>query len=429
MSLCRTQRLLLSCALAGWLLGLLPASATKVVLRIRAGNPIEEPQTVAIKSPLPDRVTTNDIISLGGLELGYDVKSEKYYVHGQVELGPREIQIYDVEIEDIWRIPEDQLTRMEARSAGLVEMLTETEYHDDALALQQDIRIGIQGIREHQAENRIRPGVPPLQHIRAYEANLEVLERVEKDVGRVENLVLGAGLDPGGLIGAARDAAPPRPPEIPAEAYRPVVIRITVRNTSPTETRRIPFSRDLPEEIAPADVLDADGLDVEVDSKRGVTVVTKKNLEIGPNETLTFNVRIRDKWNVNVQRIDALRERVQAMLGQIGEKEQYASVDAELQRLLAELDRIRRETGPETLNSEYVAFYREQGGRVDEVEHVVHRIEEALRPVDKRVKKGFRIQAPSLKTTWLIIYIILGFLALLSLLFFLRWMGRTKKEE
>ena len=39
-----------------------------------------------------------------------------------------------------------------------------------------------------------------------------------------------------------------------------------------------------------------------------------------------------------------------------------------------------------------------------------------------------KIQAPTPKTTWIIIYIILGFLAVVSLLFFARWFGRGRGE-
>jgi cytoskeletal protein RodZ len=41
---------------------------------------------------------------------------------------------------------------------------------------------------------------------------------------------------------------------------------------------------------------------------------------------------------------------------------------------------------------------------------------------------GFKVKAPSPKTTWLLIYVILGFLAVLSVLFFLRWYHRTGNE-
>ena len=404
------------------------AQAGKVVLRIRAGNPIEEPQRVRIKSNLPARVSTNDIIDLGGLDLGYDVKSDTYYVHSEVELGPKEIKIIDVELNDIWVISEDELTRLSGRAREMVGMLEETDYHASAMALQSGISRTVDGILAHQSENLISAGVKPVQHIRAYETNLRLLGQVQKDVGRAENLVLASGQDPGELIGIARDAAPPRPVRMNPQDYKTAVLRITVKNTSPTESRRADINRDLPVEIDPDDVLDGGGLEVARDSKRNVTYVFKKDIRISPNETLTFDVKIRDKWDVNDARVVSLRARIDDMSGKIGDEDQFKSVDEKLTKLKSVLVRIGSEVGPETLNAEYVSFYRAQGDRLDEVEQDIHRIEAALRPV-KQVHRGFPVQPPDLKTTWLIIYIIMGFLALISLLFFLRWMGRSKAEK
>jgi hypothetical protein len=52
-----------------------------------------------------------------------------------------------------------------------------------------------------------------------------------------------------------------------------------------------------------------------------------------------------------------------------------------------------------------------------------------LRPLEREPKFGVPIKPPSRKTTWIIIYIILGFLGIMSLLFFLRWFGRSKMEQ
>ena len=400
-------------------------------MRIRAGNPIEEPQKVQIKANLPARVSTNDIISLGGLELGYDVKSDTYYVHREVDLGPKEIAIHDVEINDIWVVSEEELRTLVRRAGELVKLLDQVEaeeYRASAVAIQSDITRAVESIREHQGENSI-PEVTPVQHIRAYETNLKVFSRVRKDVGRIENLVLASGQDPGTLIGEARDIPSRRPTRIAVEDYTTALFRITVRNTSPARSRKISVHRDLPEEIKPADVLESGGLEVGADSKRGVTYVFKKDVELAPNETVTYDVTIRDKWNVNKPRIVDLRSRIETIIGQVGEEDQYKSVDDSLKQLLSLLAKIGNEIGPENLSSEYVAFHRDQAARLDGIEQKIHRLEAALRPSEKRQKRGFRIQPPSMKTTWLIIYVVLGFLALMSLLFFLRWMGRSKAER
>jgi cytoskeletal protein RodZ len=54
-------------------------------------------------------------------------------------------------------------------------------------------------------------------------------------------------------------------------------------------------------------------------------------------------------------------------------------------------------------------------------------VDAALKPFEPKV--GFSAPPPNPKTTWMIIWIILGFLAFLSLVFFFRWYSKTKAEK
>ena len=202
-----------------------------------------------------------------------------------------------------------------------------------------------------------------------------------------------------------------------------------MRNTSPTATRRVPIRRDLPAEIRTFDVLDAGGLEVGTDAATGAAYVFANNVEIGPNSTRIFDVAIRDKWNIHQPRIPVLRKAADDILAIVRAKEGYQSVDEALAGLLAELDKIEKEEGPTQLDGVYVAFYRRQGDRLDAVEEQLNRIESALKPIKKTSQLGFDVKPPSMKTTWALIYIILGFLAVVSLLFFFRWYGTSKAEQ
>lgn len=408
----------------------MPAYGDKLVLRIKAVNPIEKPQKVQIKSNLPQRVSTNDVIDLDGLELGYDVKSGIYYVHKDVELGPKEVVTFNVEIDDIWVIPEEEIDKLRKQAVNLVGKLQGTEYQGSVDALQGEIESNLDLIQRHQAENAIRAGIKAVQHLRAYESNLEVLQRIKKDIRHLENLILGAGQDPGGLVWYDTiEIMPKRDIELIPSDYKTAIFRITVSNTSPTETRKIFIKRDLPREIKFEDVLDGGGLDVATDPKSGICYVYKENVEVGPDETIDFDVKIRDKWNVNALWIQSLKKRTGDVLARIDAKEQYESINKILQGLIADIEKISNEHGPDTLNDKYVAFYRDQTARLALIDRKINRIGSVLRPMEKGTLWGFDLKAPSMKTTWMIIYIILGFLAVISLLFFLRWFGKTKAEK
>lgn len=404
-------------------------TAGTIVLRIRAGNPIDKPQTIHIKSNLPQRVTTNDIVNLGGLDLGYDVKNGVYFVHRVLELAPDAVEEFRVEINDIWVVPEAELDELQQHAEGLVQKLRGTEFFTTADATRGQIFEMIAGIRSLQDSTSVRSGDEAIRHVRAYDANLRDLELVRKLVGRLENLVLSIGQDTGKLIGGYKTVPKPlRTVEIPDDEFDSVVVRITVRNTSPDSPRKLLVKREMPPEVTADDVLDPGELEVVSDIKSGVCYVYKEDVEVPPLESVTYEVRIRDKWNVNKHRVPVLRASAQDVLQRVAARGTYLTVEQTLRDIMTALDRIEGEPPPENLDDRYVAFFREQAERLNRLEEKINRIESALRPMKKPPQWGFPVKPPSMKTTWLIIYIILGFLALMSLLFFLRWYGRTKSE-
>lgn len=405
--------------------------AGKVVLQIRAGNPNESrPQPVTIRSNLPAGVTPEDLLDTDGLKVGYDVKNDVYYVYKEEILAPKETRLYRVQIRDRWRLDPEQLQALRTRAARLADMLRgRADYHPLAVQLRDQIEKQVDLILRYQEQNDLSAGVRPLQHIAAFEANQKTLSLVKRDLGRLENLILASGQDPGELIG---EVTPPRRPrgevEHPPSEYRIVINRITVRNQSPSETRKVALRRDLPPEIKAYDVLDGGGLEVATDPRTDTCYVFKNDLVLAPQETITFDVKIRDKWNVHRPRMESLLATARDIQARLGARAQVEAVRKALTETIAELEALLQEQGPTELNEEYVAFYRRQAARVDALAERLARIEAILRPVDRTTRFGFRPKPPTEKTTWLIIWFILGFLLVLSLLFFFRWYGRTRAE-
>ncbi len=412
-----------------WLAGVIPArAAEKVVLRIRAGNPAERVQSVSIKSNLPSGIGTNEIINLAGLDLGYDVRSGTYYVHKNIQLGPKEIAEFNVEISDIWTIPPASMEALRKRASDLAGKLEKTGSYDNAQALGREVAKAVEAIKKRQAEAEVKAGARITDHIRAYDLNVEVLRSAKRDLGHIENLVLAAGKDPDGLQGEVE--TPPRvqrnwTPDAGASA---LTIQIRVHNTSSNETRRIAIRRDLPSEIRLNDVLDAGGLEVGSDPKTGLIYVFKEQEEVEPLSTKVFEVKVRDRWNVNASRVRALTEQSTNLLAKVASSDRFASVAKLLEDTVKNLEEVGKQKGPDAISDRYVAFHREQSAQLDEIETKLERIESVLKPT-RKVKYGFDVQPPSVKTTWRIIYVILLFLGTMSLLFFLRWYGRSKAEK
>lgn len=403
--------------------------AGKVTLRITAANKDESrPRDVQVNVSLPQRIGTNDIINLGGLELGYDVNMGTYFVFKEQKLEPKEIKVFSVELQDVWTIGPENIEGLTKRASDLVGMLGGTEDVQQAEGLRKEIEKSLDLIKSHQGSKTVGPGTSVAEHIRAYEVNLITLRRVKEAVGALENMVLGAGKDPGPLVGEVKEApAPSRRVDLESDQYKTILYKIVATNTSPDETRSVPISKELPAEIKVDDILDAAGLTVETARDTGIVRVYTNGLSLKPNEARTYIVRIRDKWNVNTFRMDSLKVSASNTLEKIGVGGKYVSVQEMLTGLIAELDAMQNEPPPVTLNPQYVAFFRAQQKRLDVIEQKINRINAALRA--KMPKMGFDAPPPNPKTTWMIIYGIIGFLFLMSVLFFFRWYGGTKVDS
>lgn len=397
--------------------------AGKLVIKIRVANPAGGQRSIPIRSNLPSGVGTNDIINAAGLKLGYDVKADTYYLHDTVVLQSQEVIIREIEVRDVWQISEDGVEALGEQATRLSFMLAKSRYEEQGTAGRDKAAELAKTIIESQRGNAISK-VTPVQHIAAFEADQIRVAELRKAVGVLENYVLATGQNPGKeLIGDDPTASLPRRDASRPEEYGTAIYRVTVRNTSRSASRPVPLKQALPKEIEVSDVLDGGGLIAREDPELGVTCLLHSGVEIEAGGSRTFEVKVRDKWNVNGARFEYLRGKGDHLVETCGGRHNIEAVRETLDQALAELTTLEEATGPETLSAEYIAFHRMQSRALDDVERMLNRVEAALKPLFPRV--GFDFRAPDRKTTWLVIYSILGFLALLSLLFFGRWFGKS----
>ncbi len=413
-------------AVAAILLGIVipgVCQAGKLVIKIRVANPAASQRSIPIRSNLPAGVATNDILNAAGLKLGYDVKADTYFLHDTLVLQSKEVVFREIEVRDVWQISEDDVEALGGQVVRLASMLGASRYADlgiEGRAKGEELVVAIVASQRANAISK----VSPVEHIAAYEADQIRVGELRKAVGVLENYVLATGQNPGDeLVGDDPSAALPRRDAARPEEYGTAIYRVTVRNTSRSASRPVALKQPLPQEIEINDVLDAGGLIVREDPESGLTCLLHGGVEVEAGGSRTFEVKVRDKWNVNEPRFVHLRGRGEELLGQASGRHNIEAVRSTLEQALEELAVLEVAVGPESLSAEYIAFHRTQARALDEIERRLNRVEAALKPLFPRV--GFDFRAPDRKTTWLVIYSILGFLALLSLLFFGRWFGKS----
>ncbi|MBU1124787.1 MAG: hypothetical protein KKC84_02065, partial [Candidatus Omnitrophica bacterium] len=162
-----------------------------VRFRIFAANPSKsKTQRVDIKNYLPQEVRPKDVINLAGLDLDYDAEKGIYYVYRPgVELYPSEIRIFEIEVEDVWIIPENKLKDLRTRTKSIMERIAKTEYYLKAKEVSESIYSRLDTIATSQADDTISRE----RHIGIYRDNLEVVGEVKEDIAKLEKLLATAG--------------------------------------------------------------------------------------------------------------------------------------------------------------------------------------------------------------------------------------------
>ena len=157
-----------------------------VILKILAVNPTDEEQTVPVKAYLPKEVKAEHVMDLGPLTLEYDPDRQMHFVTATVTLQPNESAVFAIEVEDIWQIPQEHLTRLSDDAKTAVKQMTGTEYEERATLLASQIDLKLASVWERQSD----PTLTPEQHIQTHRQNVEVMKRLEDDLALLKRMAV-----------------------------------------------------------------------------------------------------------------------------------------------------------------------------------------------------------------------------------------------
>ena len=167
---------------------------SSVKLRVVAVNPSKEkPQTVPIKIYLPKEVIPDDIISMGELKVGYDSNKGVYYSYSDgVELKPQETRVFEVQLEDIWKVKNSEISKLHDETNLALKHLEKTPHYANAKAIVDSIDKRLNEIQLKQDDNSISRE----EHIGAYRLNLMTMDEIKQDITLIEKMLQASGAPP-----------------------------------------------------------------------------------------------------------------------------------------------------------------------------------------------------------------------------------------
>lgn len=412
------------------ILGLATAQAAwaegNIVFAIKAVNPTQTDSTVRVTAALPRGVRPADVVDPAGMEVKYDPNTSLYCVRTEEKLPAGANREYRVVLRDIWVVPPERIAELRANASRLVALLVKTQRKDTALAVKQQIDDGLERLEKWQDKYRVGASVTPAAHIQAYDRSSEILKRAIEDTGILENQAKGEGID------VPKPLGPPPPRRDSGETAvgeTPRKIRLDIRNPGRTE-QKIPIRRYLPREVRPEDVTGDDRLEVRYDAERSTCYLYSDGITVKPDETVNIEVSVVDRWIVAPGRYTYLEAKTTNIQARAVEARR-ADVKNEAQLLLNRLAAVRTAERP-PFGDEYIAAYHRQVDEINGIEEAILKLEALLMPVQERrifdASVLSKVEAPSRSTTWIIVFIVIGFLFFFSVLFFLRWYGKSKDE-
>lgn len=162
-----------------------------VILRIRGTNPSEqEEQKVVIQIYLPKEVRPEHILDKDDLEILYDSQQDTYYVYQEYQVGAGEYIEREIEIEDIWFIPEELLNSLRKRANSYFSLLEDSNFREKAY----NLKISIEAKIDEIVESQKIPSINPDKHILRYHINLRLLEAINSELKTLQSLLSQARL-------------------------------------------------------------------------------------------------------------------------------------------------------------------------------------------------------------------------------------------
>jgi hypothetical protein len=164
--------------------------AGSVKFRIMVVNPSRtKTQKVQVKKFMPAEVKPKDVMDLGGLQLEYDSERSIYYVFkNDVELKPGEARVFEVEVEDIWMVPDALIAEVKQKTDELVSRVRGTAFADKV----KEVTDTVYPVLEEMPRTQSDDSISREQHIGIYRQNLQAIEIINDKLASLEKMMQAA---------------------------------------------------------------------------------------------------------------------------------------------------------------------------------------------------------------------------------------------
>ena len=146
-------------------------------------------QDVPFSYFLSPEVKQSDIIKKSeNLEIKYDTSKAILFAEGNFKLKPKETIIVEIEVNDIWSVPQSKIDTLRRQASELFVPLKNTAYFAQGVTLHSDIQASLDRIMEIQKSSKL-----PEDKIKDYRTAQIELESVTKKIDSLKEILTQSG--------------------------------------------------------------------------------------------------------------------------------------------------------------------------------------------------------------------------------------------
>jgi len=109
-----------------------------------------------------------------------------------VELEPKQTRVFEIEVKDVWYIPQQSLEEFKHQTEFVLDRLKGSDFYEDAQRLADTIYHSLGIIEETQNDETISRK----RHIGVYRNNMLMLDHIRKDIESLERILTLASAPP-----------------------------------------------------------------------------------------------------------------------------------------------------------------------------------------------------------------------------------------
>ncbi len=396
-----------------------------VNINLVAVNGSEEKKDYPIHYDLPRELTPEDIVNAGKLNIDYDINKEVYFVHGTVELGPKESKTVKIEVKDVWMIDPEEIEVLKKQIEDNVKFLEGTKYYAAAEILGNDMtgRLDyIVGQQKTFTDNVAR-------RIEEYRSHRAILNEIRKNAFSSDYF---------------------QSTYEPEEITDTVTFYVEVENPSEEKEQEVEQKHYLPGEILSEHIIDAQGFEVRYDEERQQSFL-KKGETFKPGEKKRYAIVMKDIWHIEEGRVDSLRGRAERVFEQLQDSDYRENAGYIFDKIITAIEKVEMTKVSKSNMAQYIGTYRVNIHRLGRAERDIERLEKLLAFIKAKklkemekssvknilqklqslrgiaaISKAIFGKKPSVNTTWRIIWGVMVFIAIFTTIHFLTWWRRSR---